>query len=113
VIVADTDEEAGRLVTNSKIYKVHLESGRSVTVGSMEQAALFAKQANENYRIEIQDANIIHGSKKTVREHLLRLQNIYDLDEVIILTPIQNYKDRLKSYVLLSEAISEMMVQNN
>jgi luciferase family oxidoreductase group 1 len=110
VIVADTDEEAKQLVTNSEIFKVHLESGKTVTVGSIEQAEIFAKQADENYRIEIQEASIIHGSKETVREKLLHIQDIYDLDEVIILTPIQNFEDRLKSYVLLSEAFSEISV---
>ncbi|MDQ0201514.1 LLM class flavin-dependent oxidoreductase [Neobacillus ginsengisoli] len=110
VIVADTDEEAKQLVTNSEIFKVHLESGKTVTVGSIEQAEIFAKQADENYRIEIQEASIIHGSKETVREKLLQIQDIYDLDEVIIITPIQNFEDRLKSYVLLSEAFSEISV---
>lgn len=108
VIVADTVEEAKQLVTNSKIFKVHLESGRTVTVGSAEQAEQFAKQTNEGYRIEIQEASILYGSKKTVREKLLQIQNIYDLDEVIILTPIENFEDRLKSYVLLCEAMAEI-----
>ena len=110
VIVADTDEEAKQLVTNSKIFKVHLKSGKSVTVGSMEQAELFAKQANESYRIEIQEASILSGSKKTVREKLLQLQNIYDLDEMIIITPIENFEDRLKSYTFLSEAMSDIPI---
>ncbi|MFL6516708.1 MAG: LLM class flavin-dependent oxidoreductase, partial [Bacillus sp. (in: firmicutes)] len=110
VIVADTDKEARQLVENSKIVKVHLESGKTVTVGSEEQAELFAKQSNESYRIEIQEANILFGSKETVREKLLQLQNIYDLEEVIILTPVQNFEKRLKSFVLLGEAISELSV---
>lgn len=110
VIVADTDEEAQQLVVNSKIVKVHLESGKTLTVGSEEQAELFAKQANERYRIEIQEANILYGSKETVRDKLLHLQNIYDLEEVIIVTPVQSFEKRLKSYVLLSEAFSEISV---
>jgi luciferase family oxidoreductase group 1 len=110
VIVADTEEEAKELVANSKIVKVHLKSGKTVTVGSVEQAELFAKQANESYQLEIQEANIVYGSKETVREKLLHLQNIYDLEEVIIVTPVQNFEKRLKSYVLLSEAFSEISV---
>ncbi|MEH7376638.1 LLM class flavin-dependent oxidoreductase [Neobacillus drentensis] len=110
VIVADTEEEAKELVANSKIVKVHLKSGKTVTVGSVEQAELFAKQANESYQLEIQEANILYGSKETVREKLLHLQNIYDLEEVIVVTPVQNFEKRLKSYVLLSEAFSEISV---
>ncbi|MGJ7912637.1 LLM class flavin-dependent oxidoreductase [Neobacillus sp. LXY-1] len=110
VIVADTDEEAKQLVTNSKIFKVHLERGKTVTLGSLEQAELFGKQANENYRIEIQEASILAGSKKTIREKLQKIQNVFDLDEMIIITPIENFEDRLKSYVLLSEAMSELPI---
>ncbi|PGY08317.1 LLM class flavin-dependent oxidoreductase [Bacillus sp. AFS031507] len=110
VIVADTEEEAKELVANSKIVKVHLKSGKTVTVGSVEQAELFAKQANESYQLEIQEANILYGSKETVREKLLHLQNIYDLEEVIVVIPVQNFEKRLKSYVLLSEAFSEISV---
>ncbi|MEH7744472.1 LLM class flavin-dependent oxidoreductase, partial [Neobacillus drentensis] len=110
VVVADSEEEAKELVVNSKIVKVHLESGKTVTVGSEEQAELFAKQANERYRIEIQEANILSGSKETVKEKLLHLQNLYDLEEVMIVTPVQNFEKRLKSYVLLSEAFSEISV---
>ncbi|MEY2194419.1 LLM class flavin-dependent oxidoreductase [Neobacillus sp. BF23-41] len=110
VIVADTEEEAKELVGNTKIVKVHLKSGKTVTVGSVEQAELFAQQANESYQLEIQEANILYGSKESVREKLLHLQNIYDLEEVIIVTPVQNFEKRLKSYVLLSEAFSEISV---
>ncbi|NRD79736.1 LLM class flavin-dependent oxidoreductase [Bacillus sp. BRMEA1] len=112
VIVADSDEEARQLIENFKIYKVHLDSGRSFTVASAEQAELFAKQAKENVRIEIQEANIIAGSKKTVREQLIQIQTIYDLDEMIILSPIPKFQDRLKSFVLLSEAMAEMSLSN-
>ncbi|TXK79827.1 LLM class flavin-dependent oxidoreductase [Paenibacillus sp. N3.4] len=110
VILTDTDEEAQSLAANVKNVKVHLESGRTLTVKTVEQAEEFGKQSNEKYTIEEKAANIIHGSKETVRRKLLDLQAAYQLDEIILTVPMQEFKQRLRAIVLLQEAFSELTV---
>ncbi|MEW9701371.1 LLM class flavin-dependent oxidoreductase [Paenibacillus sp. SI8] len=110
VILTDTDEEAKALAADIKNVKVHLESGRTLTVKTVEQAEEFGKQSNENYTVEVKDANIIHGSKETVRVKLLELQKAFQLDEIIIVIALKEFKQRLRAIVLLQEAFSELTV---
>ncbi|TDL83473.1 LLM class flavin-dependent oxidoreductase [Peribacillus frigoritolerans] len=107
IIVAETDQEAENLKGESKVIRVNLESGRHVTVKSIEQAEKFAEQAGESYSIEEQEAAIIYGSKETVRRQVLELQNSLGINEIIVLTPLVDAATKRKSYWLLGEAFSE------
>ncbi|GMA51257.1 hypothetical protein GCM10025857_26140 [Alicyclobacillus contaminans] len=104
-IVADTDAEAAALAGDVKNIKVRLASGRSVTVGSIEQANEFGRQAEEDYTIEVRDAHIIHGSKATVQQRLLDIQRRTQIEEFIVVNVIQNFRQRVHSYELLREAL--------
>ncbi|MGM0923349.1 MAG: LLM class flavin-dependent oxidoreductase [Bacillota bacterium] len=107
IIVADTDREAENLRGESKLIRVNLESGRHVTVKSIEQAEKFAEQAGESYSIEEQEALIIYGSKETVRRQVLELQNSLGINEIIVSTPLVNVEAKQKSFSLLGEAFTE------
>ncbi|OAB37820.1 alkane 1-monooxygenase [Paenibacillus macquariensis subsp. defensor] len=111
VIIANTDEEANELAGEQKLIKVHLDSGKSVTLGTIEKAEEFGNQSNEGYRIDIQDAAIAKGSKETVRQHLLNLQQHYGIEEFVVTTAIKDFSKRIHSYKLLKEAFSEVLVE--
>ncbi|MBB3112483.1 luciferase family oxidoreductase group 1 [Paenibacillus phyllosphaerae] len=107
-IVADTDEEARSLVPPQKLVKVHLASGRKVTLGNIEQAEEYGRQSGEAYTIEEKEPLITVGSKATVRGKLLELQEATGVDEFIITTNIAPFDKRVRSYELLSEAFAEV-----
>ncbi|AOH53303.1 alkane 1-monooxygenase [Peribacillus muralis] len=102
VIAAPSQHEAIQLIGDQKIVKVHLKSGRSVTVQTLEQAEIFAKQAGEAYEIEEQDSNIIAGTPTYVKERLTNLHEKYGVDEFILHTPVLKEAERLRSFQLLS-----------
>ncbi|MEH7098250.1 LLM class flavin-dependent oxidoreductase [Neobacillus vireti] len=102
VIAAPTQTEADQLAGNRKIVKVHLQSGRSVTVQSIEQAEVFGKQSGEPYEITEQEADIIAGTPDYVTKVLSELQKTYRVDEFIIHTPIEQEAARFQSFQLLS-----------
>jgi len=106
VLVAETDEEAAELAEELKIVKIRLESGRTVTVGTLEQAAEFVRQANESYEIDVKDADVAKGTKETVRARLLELQSRLGIDEIIATTPIKDFGLRKRSIELLHEAFA-------
>lgn len=110
IILTEKDEESKTLAADAKNVKVHLESGRTVTVKTTQQAEEFGKQSGEKYTIEEKEANIIHGSKETVRKKLLDLQETYQLDEIVITVAMKEFKERLRAIVLLQEAFSELTV---
>lgn len=108
VIVADTEAEAAELAGSLKLVKIHLASGRTLALGTREQAEEFGRQAGEPYTIEEQEPFITKGTKETVREQLLRLQQASGVDEIIVTSNIQPFAKRIRSFELLSEALAEV-----
>ncbi|MED4753187.1 LLM class flavin-dependent oxidoreductase [Brevibacillus choshinensis] len=110
VIVSDTDEDAQKLAAENELVKIHLASGKTITVNSLKKAEEYGKHSAESFTIEVKEANIISGSTETVRTKLLDIQRTYQVDEVIITTPIKDFQKRIHSYELLAEAFSELTV---
>ncbi|TWT25193.1 MsnO8 family LLM class oxidoreductase [Planomicrobium sp. CPCC 101110] len=102
VVAADTEEEAERLAGDKKIYKVHLQSGKSVTVVSAESAQAFGKQAGEAFTVTTQEANILKGTPQKIHEIFGQLHRQFNIAEFIIHTPIEKQQERLRSFELLS-----------
>ena len=106
VIVADTDDEARAHAAEITVVRIRLESGRTLTVGNLEGAEEFGRQAGEAYTLDVQQARVIHGSPGTVRRRLENLQQEYRADEMMVITAIRDFGKRLHSYTLLSEAFA-------
>lgn len=103
VIVADTDAEASAFAAEITVVRIRLQSGRTLTVGNLEGAEEFGRQAGEAYTLEVQQARVIHGSPDTVRQRLMELHQDYQIDELMVITAIKDFSKRLHSYALLSE----------
>ena len=106
VIVADTDAEASAHAAEITVVRIRLQSGRTLTVGNLEGAEEFGRQAGEAYTLEVQQARVIHGAPDTVRQRLTDLQRAYHIDELMVITAIKDFSKRLHSYALLSESFS-------
>lgn len=100
---AATQREAEEEARHYKIYKIHLESGRSLSVQSLEQVELFREQTTESFEIKEQEVDMIAGSPEFIKEELDQLAATHVIDEFILHTPIQNEEKRLKSFELLSQ----------
>lgn len=107
-IVADTDEEAFELKSPQKLVKVQLANGRTITLGTIQQAEEYGLQTNEPFSIEEREAHVTLGSKETVRANLISLQSALGINEFMITTNVFPFEKRLRSFELLSEAISEV-----
>lgn len=110
LIVADTDEEAKVLAGEYKNVKIHLENGKTLTVGTLEQAEEYGRQTQAKFTVEEKEAEITKGTKESVRQKLLGIQQTYGVDEFIVTTSVKDFAKRLRSYELLSEAFSELLV---
>ena len=103
VIVADTEAEARAHAAEVRVVRIRLQSGRTLTVGNLEGAEEFGRQAGEDYTLDVQQARVIHGSPDTVRQQLADLQQAYQADEIMVITAIKDFRKRLHSYALLSD----------
>ncbi|MBW7475354.1 LLM class flavin-dependent oxidoreductase [Paenibacillus oenotherae] len=110
VIAADTEEEAVELAGDLKSVRVTLASGKTVNVGSVEQAEEFARQAGESYTSEVRSADITKGTKETARERILEYKERYGVDEFIFTTVISDFDKRVHSFTLIKEAFAELAV---
>lgn len=97
-----TQQKAEELASDHKLFKVHLQSGRTLTVQSREQAESFEKQAGEAYEIEEQTASVIAGTPGYVNGILKELHKTYQVDEFILHTPLRKEVERIQSFQLLS-----------
>ena len=105
VIVAPSDKEAADYARDIRVFRIRLDSGRTFTVFSEEAANEFGRQSAEKFTYEVQEANVIHGTPDAVKERLLAMSREYGVDEVFIVTAIDNFSDRLRSYDLLSDCL--------
>ncbi|WP_339315044.1 LLM class flavin-dependent oxidoreductase [Paenibacillus sp. FSL R10-2734] len=108
LVVADSEEGAKELAGAHKLIRIQLASGKTLTVGTQEQAEEFARQSNEAYTIEELEPEITKGTKESVREQLLALSVASGVEEFIITTNVHPFDKRLRSFELLSEAIAEV-----
>jgi alkanesulfonate monooxygenase SsuD/methylene tetrahydromethanopterin reductase-like flavin-dependent oxidoreductase (luciferase family) len=101
VMAADTDEEARQYASDIKMIRIRLESGRTFSVGSLTAAEEFARQAQENYTVTMHQMHVVHGARDTVLQQLYDMQCRYQVEELILVTAIKDFRKRLHSYELL------------
>lgn len=105
VLVAETAEIAERQLGQIRVFKVHLPSGQSVNLPSLEAAAEFARQAGaETYRVEENRPHVISGTAAHVRSELDKLSARFGVEEFVIEVPVPDLATRLSSLELLADA---------
>ena len=110
VMVAETDDEAHEYASQITPVRIRLESGGTFTVFSVDAAEEFGRQSQEMSTYEVQQAKVIDGSQETVRRKLLDVHDRYQADELFIVTAIQDFRKRLRSYELLSQVFAQAAV---
>ena len=110
VIAADSDDEAEEYASQIKLVRIYTESGRTLTVFSVEAAEDFCNQSEEKCTFQVQEGNVIHGAQRRVGEQLAEIQRRYQVEELIVQTVIPDFKKRLHSYELLSGVLENARV---
>ena len=105
IIVADTEEEAAEHAAKIQVVRIRLDSGRTLTVGSVEAGEEFGRQSGEGYEIIVRQAGVVHGAPESVRNQLLDMQRKYGASEIIAVTAIDSFEKRLRSFELLGGLI--------
>jgi len=101
-IAAPTKEEAKELIGDQKITKVHLASGRSLTLQSVELAEKFGQESGETFTVKQYDADIVCGTPEDIKTILDDYHVRYQIDEFILHTPVLKEFERERSFELLS-----------
>jgi luciferase family oxidoreductase group 1 len=103
VICADSDDEADRLSSSTRMAFSLLRSGRPIEVPPVEKALRFL--ASEDANPAYASRRLIAGSPATVRTAVEQVAADYGADEVVVVTITHDHAARRRSYELFAEAV--------
>jgi luciferase family oxidoreductase group 1 len=103
-LCADTDAEAERLASSSRMAFAHFLSGTPIQVPPVETAVTFLETNAHLFDTLVRRRRAIVGSPETVRRALEALAVEYGVDELMIVTITFDHAARRRSYELLAEA---------
>jgi luciferase family oxidoreductase group 1 len=106
VLAAESDAEAHRLALPSALQFLQLRQGTPGLVPTPEEAAAYPYSEQERAFIEHRMAGQIIGSPATVRDGVRALVEHTGVDELMVTTNTHDGADRIRSYELLSSALS-------
>jgi alkanesulfonate monooxygenase SsuD/methylene tetrahydromethanopterin reductase-like flavin-dependent oxidoreductase (luciferase family) len=103
-LCAETDEEAERLASSSRMAFSLLRMGRLVPVPPVDKALRYLETREK--RPGGSGRRAVIGSPTTVREGLEAVAREYGAEEVTVLTITHEHAARRRSYELIAEALS-------
>lgn len=106
VICADTEEKAREMRKYIDYIFVQFEQGKMSDFGSPEEIANYEFSPAEQERIRHNSGRIVSGTKEQVKEQLLKLAEIFGVDEIVITVMAHDSIARMRSFELLSDAFS-------
>ncbi len=105
VICADTDEEAQRLASSSRMTLTLLRQGRLIPVPPIDKALRFLAERGDAAPGGGGRRAIV-GSPEKVRARLEELVSAYGADEAMLVTITHSHEARRRSYELVAEAFA-------
>ena len=99
-ICADTDEEAERLASSSRMMLSLLRQGRLIEIPPPEKAQAYLETRDRSSS----GRRAVIGSPETVRAGIEQVAAEYGAEEVLVLTITYDHAARRRSYELIAEA---------
>ena len=104
VTCAVTEQEAERLAWSRWCWRVISNSGGERRgIPSPEEAMAYPYTPRDREYIEYMRSRSIYGDPEQVKAQLLRLGEVYGVDEFVVVTITHDFAARLRSYELLAQ----------
>lgn len=104
VICADTAEEAERLAGSIALRRLNTDYGVNAPVPNHEEAANYPYTEADRRRIAHHRGRVVLGTPATVQDKLLKMKEMFEADELMVITITGDYDSRMNSYELLAES---------
>jgi luciferase family oxidoreductase group 1 len=105
VLCAESDEEAARVASSSRMTLTLLRRGQLIPVPPPEKAIAFLASEGKEVTGMAPGRRGVVGSPETVRAGLERVASEYGADELIVVTITYDHGARRRSYELVAEAM--------
>ena len=104
VLCAETEPEAKRLAASRNLVRLRIITGRRGGVPPVEEALAYPYTLQERAYLEHSAQTTVDGDPQQVREKLEALAQVFQTDDLSIVTICYAFADRLRSYELVAEA---------
>lgn len=105
VVCAETQEEAEELALSQDIWLLSVEKGVDTRIPTIEEAKNIPITTDDRTKIQENRRRMIIGTPQRVKAELLRLSDIYQCDEFMIITNIYDFHDKIRSYTLIANEL--------
>ncbi|MGM0753736.1 MAG: LLM class flavin-dependent oxidoreductase [Bacillota bacterium] len=105
IVCAPTQEEAEEIAITQDLWLLAVEKGRDTRIPSKEEAKARTLTQLEKVKVKENRKRAIIGTPQKVREELQMLSEIYQTDEFMIITNVDQFEDKVRSYELIAETI--------
>lgn len=107
-ICAETEEEADLLATSSDLFFLSLRTGKEQPfLPSVQTAQSYPYTEVEQLYVEHNRQRRVIGTPEQVKKRLLQMAADYQVDEILINSPIHDEEARMKSYELIAKAFAQ------
>ncbi|WP_188205935.1 LLM class flavin-dependent oxidoreductase [Alkalibacillus aidingensis] len=106
VVCADTQDEAEELALSQDLWLLNVGKGRDTVVPSINEVRQRALNEEDIHVMKENRKRAIIGTPAQVKEQLIKYINMYQVDEFLIITHIDDFDAKVRSYQLIAEAFS-------
>jgi luciferase family oxidoreductase group 1 len=103
-VCAESDDEAQRLASSSRMLFTLLREGTLVPVPRVETALRFFEERGRDFKAQPPGRRAIVGAPETVRDQIEAVAAEYGADEMMIVTITHDHAARVRSYELIAAA---------
>ncbi|WP_017727740.1 LLM class flavin-dependent oxidoreductase [Halalkalibacterium ligniniphilum] len=105
-ICAETTERAEELALSTLIWQIETGKGNGKNgIPSFEEARQYTLTEKEQEMIDSMRKKMVIGNPEEVRQQLLTLQETYEVDEIMIVTNVHCFQERIQSYEWIAKAM--------
>ena len=104
VLCAETQEEALRIAASRNLGRLYSVTNRARGIPSIEEALNYPYQMNELAFVRQYSQVCVDGDPQQVKEGLERIAELYQTEDLSVVTICHDFADRVRSYQLVSEA---------
>jgi luciferase family oxidoreductase group 1 len=105
VIAADTEDQAQRLAQSVRLWRARKDLGRDEPFPTNDDSAPHRWTDYENSRRETNESRLIVGNAQSVGRELSNLAAELNVNELMINTPLPNFRDRARSFELVADQL--------
>ena len=102
VVCAPTQERAEEIALTQDLWLLEVERGTDTRIPSYAEANNRVLTAEEKSIVKKNRKRMIIGTPEKVRDDLLTLSEMYQTDELMIITNIYDFQDKIESYSLIA-----------